>query len=447
MSKKEIFKGKCLYLDHEGKGVVKYHNRNLSVPYLMPGEKAKIEFIKNKNKEDEINILELKNESKDATEARCEYYFECGACHLQHMKYKAQLRFKEKEVERALYKFGEINPIIQMDNPYNYRNKVHSTFAETQNGKIVSGLYKENTHSIVPIERCIIQDPKADEILQSIRKIFKKHKMHMYNEYSKKGFLRHVLIRTGFSSNEVMVVFVVAHNRFHSKNKIINELLNKHPEISTIIMNINNKDTSMVLGEKEKVLYGNGKILDTLCGLDFLISSKSFYQVNPVQTKKLYEKAMEFADISNKDIVLDAYCGIGTIGLLAAKRAKKVYGVELNESAINNAKKNAKLNSIENINFFEADASDFIKGLVEENYPVDIIFLDPPREGSDKKFLSSVVKLKPKKVIYISCNPKTQKRDVKYLTKHNYKVKEIQPVDLFPQTYHVENICLLERTD
>lgn len=446
MSKKEIFKSKCLYLDHEGKGVVKYHNKNLSVPYLMPGEKAKIELIK-KRKEDEINILEIKNESNDAIEPKCEYYFECGACHLQHMKYKAQLRYKEKEVERSLYKFGKINPIIKMDNPYDYRNKVHSTFAETKKGKIVSGLYKENTHSIVPIDRCIIQDPKADEILKTIRKIFKKNKMHMYNEYTNKGFLRHVLIRTGFNSGEVMVVFVVAHNRFHSKNKIIKELLNKHPEISTIIMNINNKDTSMILGEKEKVLYGNGKILDKLCGLEFLISPKSFYQVNPIQTKKLYEKAIEFANISDKDIVLDAYCGIGTIGLLAAQKANKVYGVEINESAINNARKNAKLNSIKNIDFFKADASDFIKDLVKENYPVDIVFLDPPRSGSDKFFLSSVVKLSPKRIVYISCNPKTQKRDLKYLNKNNYRVTKIQPVDLFPQTYHVENICLLEKID
>lgn len=445
MSKKrEVIKRTCKFIAENGKGVVDYKGNDLHVPLLLKGEVADIEVI-NGGRHKEPEILKFYKESNESVEPKCPYYFECGGCQLQHMSTKAQNEFKYDTVKHFLGRFGNVEKLITMKNPYYYRNKVHSTFATTQKGKIVSGLYEENTHSIIPIEKCIIQDPIADDILDSIRKIFKKYKMRTYDEYSRKGFLRHVLIRTGYKSREVMVVFVVAHKKFYSRSKIIKELTHKHPEIKSIIMNINDKKTSMVLGDYEKVIYGKPYIEDTLCGLDFKISSSSFYQINPVQTEKLYRKALAFANIKKTDIVLDTYCGIGTIGLIAASQAKQVYGVEINPDAVQKAKQNANDNQIENAEFYQADASDFMRDVSKSNETVDIVIMDPPRSGSDEKFLSALRKLAPKKIVYVSCNPKTQRRDLIELTNRGYKVDKIQPVDMFPQTYHVETVCLLTR--
>ena len=332
-----------------------------------------------------------------------------------------------------------------MENPYDYRNKVQSTFASYNKGELISGFYQEYTHTVIPIDRCIIQDPKADEILVTIRELAKKYKIRTYHEDTKRGFLRHVLIRTGFKSGQVMVVFVVADKIFPSKSKIVKELIQKHPEIKTILMNINNRSTSVVLGEQEHVLYGKGVIEDTLCSLTFQISAKSFYQINPVQTEKLYNKAIEFADLKGNETVLDAYSGIGTISLIASKNAKEVIGVELNKDAVKNAIVNSKINKIRNARFYQADAGDFMVELAKDNYKIDTVFMDPPRDGSDEKFLSSVIKLAPRQVIYVSCNPVTQARDLDYLTKRGYKVEKIQPVDLFPQPYHVETVVKLSK--
>jgi len=446
MSKKkkiEITRKECIAMADDGKGLVDYRQGKLPVDYLLKGEVAELEITHHYHGPT-VEILSFEKESKDSVEPKCEYYFECGACHLQHMTYERQLSFKTSVVKKYLGAFGKVEKIIGMDHPYDYRNKIHSTFATTKNGKIVSGLYEERSHTIIPIERCIIQKPKADEILGTIRRLFKKYKMHTYNEYSKEGFLRHVLIRTSEATGQVMVVFVVAHKKFYSRSKIIKELLKAHPEIKTIIMNINDRDTSVVLGDYEKVLYGNGKIEDELCGLKFEISSKSFYQINPKQTEKLYNKVLEYLHTSGDEILLDAYCGIGTIGLISSKKVKEVIGVEINSDAIKNANKNAHINNIKNIKFIKADASDLMDELADNDYSIDQVIMDPPREGSDRKFLSSLVKLSPKQVIYVSCNPETQARDLKYLIKKGYQVEKIQPVDMFPQTYHIENIVSLK---
>lgn len=330
-----------------------------------------------------------------------------------------------------------------MKEPYNYRNKIQASFDNINAGDIVSGFYQEYTHDITPIEKCIIQDPRADEILKSIRQIVKRSKIRIYNEDSQNGFLRHVLIRTGFKSNQIMVVFVVTDKIFPSKNKVVKALIEKHPEISTVVMNINKKTTSAVLGNQEIVLYGKGVIEDTLCDLRFQISPRSFYQINPVQTEKLYNKAIAFANLKGDEVVLDAYSGIGTISLLASKHAKEVVGIEINKDAVKNAIVNAKINKIRNARFYEADAGEFMVELANDKYKIDTVFMDPPRSGSDEKFLSSLVKLGPKQVIYVSCNPVTQATDLDFLTKRGYKVEKIQPVDMFPQTYHVETVVKL----
>jgi len=439
----EITTKECIAMADDGKGLVDYRQGKLSVPYLLEGEVAELEITHN-HFGPTVEILSFKEESKDSVEPKCKYYFECGGCHIQHMTYEKQLDFKESIVKKYLGQYGKAEKIIGMKNPYDYRNKIHSTFVTTKKEEIVSGLYEESSHSIIPIERCITQNPKADEILKTIRRLFKKYKMHTYDEYTKQGFLRHVLIRTSASNEQVMVVFVVAHKKFYSRSKIMKELLQAHPEIKTIIMNINDRDTSVVLGDYEKVLYGNGKIEDELCGLKFEISSKSFYQVNPIQTEKLYTKILEYLHTTGEEVLLDAYCGIGTIGLIASKKVKEVIGVEITGEAIKNANKNAQINGIKNIKFIKSDAGDLMDALVEENYQIDTVIMDPPRDGSDGKFLSSLVKLNPKQVIYVSCNPETQSRDINYLTKKGYRVEKIQPIDMFPQTFHIENVVSLK---
>jgi 23S rRNA (uracil1939-C5)-methyltransferase len=332
-----------------------------------------------------------------------------------------------------------------MDEPYYYRNKVHSTVTYGQKREIISGIYEENTHSVIPIQECMIQDRKADEIIASVRELMKAFKMKPYDEDTGEGFLRHILVKTGFASKQVMVVLVVSSQVFPGKNNFVDALLKKHPEITTIVMNVNNRKTSVVLGETEKVLYGKGYIEDTLCGCIFQISPKSFYQINPIQTEILYSKAIEMARLKGNEAVLDAYCGIGTISLIVSSRVKSVIGVELNKDAVKDAIRNARRNNITNAYFYNDDAGEFMVKLAEEKQKMDVVFMDPPRSGSDAKFLSSILRLAPKQVIYISCNPVTQERDLSHLTKNGYKVTEIQPVDMFPQTFHVECIVRLEK--
>ena len=375
---------------------------------------------------------------------RCPLYKKCGGCQIHNMDYEAQLDFKMKKVVRLLGRFHYVENIIGMDNPYHYRNKVQAAFGRDKQNRIISGVYQSSTHRIVPVDNCLIEDKKADEIIVTIRKLIKSFKLGTFDENKMVGFLRHVLVKRGFASGEIMVVLVTGTEEFKSKRSFINALLERHPDITTIVQNINNKRTNLVLGEKMITLYGDGVIKENLCGYTFTISPKAFYQINPVQTEILYNKAMEFADIKKSDIVIDAYCGTGTIGIIASKYACHVYGVELNKDAVRDAKKNAKLNNIENIDFVNTDAGRYMVNIADEGLKADVVIMDPPRAGSDIKFLKSLVKLSPKKVVYISCNPETLARDLMFLSKNRYKIRKIQPVDMFPHTEHVECAALLE---
>lgn len=375
----------------------------------------------------------------------CPVSRKCGGCQLMNMTYPEQLKFKQAKVVKLLGSFHRVNEIVGMEIPFHYRNKVQAAFGRTRGGEIISGVYQSSTHNIVKTESCLIEDKKADEIILTIRKLVKDFKLTVYDERKGNGFLRHVLVKRGFSTNEIMVVLVTGTGVFPSKNNFIKELLKIHPEITTIVQNINNKFTSMVLGEKEIVLYGKGYIHDVLCGCTFRISPKSFYQINPVQTEILYGKAVEFAALTGKEKVIDAYCGIGTIGIVASEKSGEVIGCELNPEAIKDAKINAKINGIENIKFVCADAGEFMLAMKEQGEKCDVLFMDPPRAGSDKRFLSCAVALSPQKIVYISCNPETQQRDLYYLIKNGYKVKKIQPVDMFPYTAHVETVVLLTK--
>lgn len=380
----------------------------------------------------------------DAIE-KCKITKKCGGCQFQGMAYQEQLKRKQKQEEKLLGRFCKVNPIIGMDQPYYYRNKVHAVFDRDRKGNIISGTYREGTHQVVAVEDCLIEDEKSQEIIRTIRGMLKSFKMITYDEDTGYGLLRHVLVRRGFTTGEIMVVLVLGSPILPSKNNFVKALRKEHPEITTVVLNVNDKKTSMVLGEKEKTIYGPGYIRDVLCGCTFRISPKSFYQVNPVQTEVLYQTAIRFADLSGKETVIDAYCGIGTIGLIAAKHAKKVIGVELNQDAVRDARMNAKENSITNVRIYQGDAGRFMVEMAEEKQKADVVFMDPPRAGSDERFLSSVVRLAPKKVVYVSCNPQTLARDLKYLVKQGYEVRKIQPVDMFPFCDHCETVCFLTR--
>ena len=362
-----------------------------------------------------------------------------------NLTYEEQLKFKQAKVSKLLRTFGKVLPIIGMDNPFHYRNKVQAAFGRTRGGEIISGVYQSSTHNIVKTDSCLIEDKTADEIILTVRKLLKSFKLTVYDERSSKGFLRHVLVKRGFTTGEIMVVLVTGTNVFPSKNAFIDALLKEHSNITTIVQNINNKFTSMVLGDREIVLYGKGYIEDVLCGHTFRISPSSFYQINPVQTEILYGKAVEYAALTGKERVIDAYCGIGTIGIIAADKAGEVIGCELNPDAVKDAIVNAKLNNTKNIRFICKDAGEFMLSMKEQGEKCDVLFMDPPRAGSDRKFLSSAVTLSPEKIVYISCNPETQQRDLFYLIKNGYKVKKIQPVDMFPFTAHVETVVLLAK--
>ncbi len=374
----------------------------------------------------------------------CPVSKECGGCKWIDKEYVVQLKEKEKWVKGLLEPFCKTEPIIGMEQPTHYRNKVHAVFGEDRKHNIISGIYEEGTHRIVPVDSCLIENEKADAIIVSIRELLKSFKIRPYNEDTGYGLLRHVLIRTGQATGQIMVVLVLASPIMPSKNNFVKALLKLHPEITTIVVNVNNRGTSMILGDKEQVIYGKGYIEDVLCGKTFRISPKSFYQVNPVQTEKLYGKALEFADLKGDETVLDAYCGTGTIGIIASDKAGKVIGVELNGDAVKDARENAKRNNVKNIQFYQNDAGKFLVEMAEQGAKVDVVLMDPPRSGSDEAFLSSVVKMKPKKVVYISCNPETLARDLKYLTKQGYKVKRAVGCDMFPFTSHCEVVVALE---
>lgn len=379
------------------------------------------------------------------TQQKCSAAKKCGGCQYQGIAYAEQLKKKQSIEENLLKKFCKVENIIGMKNPYYYRNKVHRTFGRDRKGNAISGTYQEGTHNIVSVEECLIEDRKCQEIIHTIRGMLKSFKIKTYDEDTGYGLLRHVMVRRGFKTGEVMVVLVLGSPIMPSKNNFVKALRKAHPEISTVVLNVNDKRTSMILGEKESTIYGKGFIRDELCGCSFRISPKSFYQVNPIQTEILYQTAIDFARLTGKEEVIDAYCGIGTIGMVAAKHAKKVIGVELNADAVRDARMNAKENKMTNIEFRQGGAGDFMVAMAEKGQKMDVVFMDPPRAGSDEKFLSSVVKLAPEKVVYISCNPVTLERDLKYMVKHKYEVKKIQPVEMFPFTGHVETVVLLSR--
>jgi len=374
----------------------------------------------------------------------CPYAKKCGGCSLQNLPYEEQLHLKQAKLIGLLGRFGRVEEIIGMDDPTHYRGKIQAAF-KSKSGKVISGVYQSASRRIVEVEDCMLEDACAAPILATIRKLCASMKIKPYDLESGQGFLRHVLIRKGFVSGEIMVVLVTAKGEFRSERSFVNELIRRHPEITTVVRNINPTDTDLFLGNESHVLHGEGFITDRLCGLDFRISPRSFYQVNPVQTEILYGKAKEFAALTGKETVIDAYCGTGTIGLTMASSAKAIIGVEVNRDAVTDAMDNARRNGIANATFHAADAGQFMEAMAAKGQTADVVVTDPPRAGCSGKFLHSLLKLAPARVVYVSCNPETLARDLFTLTKGGYKVKKIQPVDMFPWTGHVETVCLLSK--
>lgn len=376
--------------------------------------------------------------------SKCEYAKYCGGCDLQGIDYSRQLEMKQDYINSLLKKFSKVNDIKGMEDPYNYRNKIQVTFAYNENRKLVCGNFLPSTHMVVPIKECQIIDERANKIIDSIVRIASKYKISVFDEHSYKGCLRHLLIRTS-NLDEIMLVIVTGSFNINKKELFIKDILKYNSEITTIVQNFNNKHTSMILGDKNTTLYGKGYIYDKLCGMKFKISPHSFYQINRRQTEVLYNTAIDLANFNGDEIIVDAYCGTGTIGIIASSKVKKVIGVEVNQSAIKDANKNAKLNNINNISFVCDDAGHFMDMLSKQKQKLDALIMDPPRAGASDKFLRSVYRLRPKKIIYISCGPESLRNNLNDLTKNGYKVDVIQPVDMFPFTSinHTENIVCL----
>lgn len=369
----------------------------------------------------------------------------CGGCPLLSLSYEEQLRKKQKEMKKLMGNFGKVRPVIGMEDPWHYRNKAISTFAEGQGHQLISGIYARGSHYVIPVRTCLLHHPRLDEAIRAVRKAARFCKYRPYDEDKKTGLIRHVLVRHSLLTDEVLVVLVTASPMLPGSRNFVKKVREFCPNVSTIVQNINSRSTSAVLGFSEKILYGKGYITDELCGIRFRIAASSFYQINPVQTEILYQTAIEAAGLDGTQTVLDAYCGVGTIGLAAAPHAKSVLGIERNGSAVKCAVQNAKDNQIKNAHFINEDATKAIQRMAEKGEQVDVVFMDPPRAGSTPEFLNAVSHMNPEKLVYISCNPTTQKRDLEILKKKGWKIKMIQPVDLFPHTDHVETIVLLSR--
>ena len=439
-----MIKSKCLYEDFEGNGIIRVSGEDKKIPTLLKDEIGIFEAIK-KGKYTNYHLLDIENKSKDRINSICPFYKECGGCQFLHMTYEHEIDLKNDYIKDlfSTVRNVEINDVVKMNNPYNYRNKCQMTYKLSKSKNVVCGFYEENTHKVVPVTDCHIQNDKAKNIIENVNKILTKNKIMPYDEQTRRGIIRHILLRFADKTNEIMLTLITNGEMFPGRKNVVDAIIKANLGITTIVQNYNSRDTSIVLGDRERVLYGPGFIYDYINDIKFKLSSKSFYQVNPRGMNELYNLIIKKSGIKKTDIVMDAYSGVGTIGILLSKYAKEVISVELNRDAHHDAIINAKINNIKNVKFFNDDSTKFIKSMVDENAKIDVLVLDPPRDGSTKEFIDMVGKLKPRSVIYVSCEPTSLKRDLFEFTKNNYKVVSISPVDMFPRTFNLETVCLL----
>ena len=436
---------------HEGLGVGRIDNFTVFVKNAIAGERLKIKIVKVLKNYSYGKILEILKASTYRIEPKCAIANRCGGCQLQHISYEGQLKFKTQIVEDAISRIGgfqdiKVHNIIGMEDPWHYRNKAQIPVG-TKNNEIKIGLFAERSHEIINTDICLIRHKINDEITKNIRKFINDYNISIYDETTGTGLIRYIMNKVGFKTGEVMVCIVINGEDLPYSDKLIEILRKNIKGLQTIVLNINKKRVNVALGKRNKIIYGHGYIYDYIGDFKFKISALSFYQVNPVQTIKLYEKALEYADLTGKEIVIDAYCGIGSISLFLSRKAKKVYGIEVVKEAITDAKENARLNDAENVEFILGESESVIPKLYQEGLRADVIVVDPPRKGCDEKLLETIAKMAPQRVVYVSCNPATLARDLKYLAERGYELKEVQPVDMFPWTGHIECVIGMQRKD
>ena len=433
----------------EGEGIAKIDNFTIFIPGAIKGEKVKILIVKVLSSHAFGKILEIIKKSEYRQDVDCSTYKRCGGCNLRHVKYKETLKMKQNAVQslvnKTLKNKIQVQSTIGMENPFHYRNKAQYPIGTNKEGQPIIGVFANRTHEVIPIEKCYIQNPKSEEIAKFILNFIKEHNISIYNESTRQGLFRHIVIKIGIKTNEIMCILVINGKTIPKEKELIEEILKKFSNVKTIVKNINTKNTNVILGQENINIYGNGYIQDILGEYTFKISPLSFYQVNPIQAEKLYELGVKMAQITKNDIVFDLYCGIGTISIFMAKYAKKVYGVEIVEEAVKDAKENAKINNVTNTEFYAGDVEKVLDDLINQKGIIpDIVMFDPPRKGLDKTSISNILKIKPKKVVYISCNPATLIRDLADFEEY-YDVNTIIPVDMFPYTSHVECVALMGR--
>ena len=447
MKKNEEYLVEIIDNGFQGEGIAKIDGMAVFIPGAIKGEKVKIKILKVTSSHAFGKILEIVEKASCRIESDCDTYSRCGGCVMRHINYDDTIVMKKNAVEstlkKALGRDVTIDDVLKMDEPYYYRNKLQYPIGIAEDGSPVMGVFAERTHRIIPTLECKIQDKKSQEIANDIFEFVKENKISVYNEKTLKGALRHLVIRRGKKTDEVMVTLVTNQKNIEHEKELVAFITKKYPEIKTIVKNINDKNTNVILGRENIVLFGDGYITDYLGEYKFKISPMSFYQVNPVQTEKLYSKAVEYAELTGNETVFDLYCGIGTIGIFASKNVKKLYGIETVPEAIKDAKENAKENNLDNAEFFVGDVEvtlpEFIK---ERNITPDVVFVDPPRKGCDKTAIETLLSLEPKKIVYVSCNPATLGRDLKVF-EEKYDIKRLAICDMFPFTHHVESIAML----
>ncbi len=448
IEKNKTYNIKINDLGSSGEGVGKIDGFTVFVPKAIPDDLVKVKITTLKKKYGIGKLLEIIEASKDRIEPRCSIANICGGCQIMHMDYKAQLEMKRKMVKETLSRIGKldakVNETLGMDDPYEYRNKAQFPVGIID-GKAILGFYKRGSHDIVDTEYCHIQSPINEEIVKAIKKFIDDFGLEVYDEKKRTGIIRYIVTKVGFVTGQVMVIIITNGKKLPYKEELIKILQDRIPGLKSIIQNINTRNTNVIFGQETLVLYGEDKIVDYIGDLKFNISAQSFFQVNPIQTKVLYEKALEYADLTGKEKVFDVYCGIGTISLFLAEKAKEVHGVEILEAAIKDARENAIINNINNAKFYAGKAEELVPKLYEEGLHADIVVVDPPRKGCEESVLETIVNMEPKRIVYVSCNPATLARDLAYLDGRGYKTVEVQPVDMFPHTSHVECVVLIEK--
>ena len=447
--KNESYEVEILDLTHEGAGVARVNGFTLFVPNTLPGERAKIKVIGIKKGFGFGRLEELIEPSPERVEPPCPIYKWCGGCQLQHLSYAGQLEYKRKQVEDVLTRIGKLEnvpvlPTLGMDDePWRYRNKAQVPVGE-RDGRIITGFYQKRSHEIVEMDSCIITGKTDDDAVQAVKEIVNKYNISAYNEEKHKGMLRHIIARYGKTTGDLMIVLVTNGKDLPKRKKIVEDIAAALPEVKSIVQNVNTKRTNVIFGEETRVLWGAEYIYDFIGDIKFAISARSFYQINPDQTKVLYDQALKYAELNGDETVIDAYCGIGTISLFLAQKAKKVYGVEIVPEAIEDARRNAELNNITNAEFAVGKSEEVIPAWKKQGITPDVIVVDPPRKGCDEELLKTIIEMKPKRVVYVSCNPATLARDLRVLEDGGFKTTEVQPVDMFPQTTHCEAVAWLE---